>query len=207
MRGKKKSDRAVRLTLAAQRLFHRSGVGAVSLRDVAAAARVPAGGVFYHFPTKARLVLAAAEARRAAATRLLEGLRAAHPDDPEARFAALAAALAETAPVVARYGCPVMRMIADLAGATGEERKARALLQDGLAEVEAFAASCLREAGRSAPAARRGAGLFLQDWQGASALSLARGDPGMLRDAMAAAPGRMPPPRRRGAPRGRRPPA
>lgn len=198
MKGKKKSDRAARLTLAAQRLFHRRGVGAVSLRDVAAAARVPAGGVFYHFPTKAALVLAAADARRAATTRLLEGLRTAEPDNPPARLGALAAALAETAPAVARYGCPVMRMIADLAGATGDERKARASLQDSLAEIEAFVTACLREAGRSAPAARRGASLFLQDWQGAGALSLARGDPAPLREAMALAPGRLLPPRRRG---------
>lgn len=200
MRGKKKSDRAQRLTLAAQRLFHRRGVGAVSLRDVAAAARVPPGGVFYHFATKGALVLAAAEARRAAVERLLNGLLAAHPDAPQARLSALAAALAEAAPATARYGCPIHRMIADLSGTSGEERAAREILQASVGALEAFVAECLRAAGRSAPAARRGAGLFLQDWQGASALALIQGDPMILRETMVLAPERLLAPRRRASP-------
>lgn len=199
MRGKKKSDRAQRLTLAAQRLFHRRGVGAVSLRDVAAAARVPPGGVFYHFPTKGALVLTAAEARRAAVERLLAGLLAAHPDAPQARLSALAAALAETASATARYGCPIHRMIVDLSGAVGDERTARTTLQGAMDALEAFVADCLRDAGRSAPAARRGAALFLQEWQGASALALIQGDPMILRETMGLTPDRLLAPRRRAA--------
>lgn len=195
MRGKKKSDRAEQLVLAAQRLFHRRGAAAVSLRDVAAAARVPPGGVFYHFPTKGALLQAAAERRRSAMQDALDRLEAAHPDDPRARIDALCAMLAEPAAATARHGCPHARLIADLSAARGGgEADARAIAAAALAAVEAFVARAVGQATGSADTARRAGERFVILWQGAGAVSLARGDPDALRRALAEAADLLPRP-------------
>lgn len=193
--GKKKSERADRLTHAAQRLFHRHGVHGVSLRDVAAAAKVPPGGVFYHFPTKARLVRAAAETRRADVAALLARLEE-RIADPDARLDALAAALAETAGPNARHGCPILRMTADLAGAHGEEAVAREAMRETMAMLQAFVARTLKARGRPARAAAEGGRRFLVLWQGAIALAVVEGDRAVLTAELAALPERLRAPRR-----------
>jgi len=176
---KKKSDRAHRLAVAAQRLFHRRGLGAVSLRDVADAARVPSGGVFYHFPTKADLVIAAAVLRRDAIVDLLQGLDAQHRD-PAIRLRALCEALGHAAPATARYGCAIQTMLGEVSGARGEEANAREILVDALQAMAVFVRQALREAGQPTRAAARGADDFMIRWQGAGALALSRRDKAVL---------------------------
>lgn len=185
--GKKKSDRSDRLTRAAQRLFHRRGVHAVSLRDVAAAARVPAGGVFYHFPSKAALVRAAAETRRAEVEVLLARLEE-RVTDPAERLEALCAALAEGASVTARHGCPMLRMVTELEGARGEEAEARAAMRAALADIRWFVARTLRATGRSPRTAERESARFLALWQGGIALALAGGGRAVLAEELARLP-------------------
>ncbi|MBP5858054.1 TetR/AcrR family transcriptional regulator [Marivibrio halodurans] len=187
---KKKSDRSDRLTRAAQRLFHRRGVHAVSLRDVAAAARVPPGGVFYHFPSKAALVRAAAETRRAEVEALLTRLEE-RLADPAERVEALCAALGEGASVTARHGCPMLRMVTELDGARGDEAEARAAMRAALADIRWFVARALRAAGRAPRIAERESARFLALWQGGIALALAGGGRAVLEEELARLPGRV----------------
>ena len=106
-------DRRERLARAAADLFHERGYDAVSLRDIAARAGVPAGAVFYHFPTKAALATVAADAQLNRAEEILA--RAAEGRSPEERLTIIATGLAAGAPLAARHGCPIQRLARDLA--------------------------------------------------------------------------------------------
>lgn len=172
---------------AASRLFHRHGYAAVSLRDVASAADVPPGGIYYHYRSKGALACAVAEARHAASLSMLE--RVAETErTPAAQLRALAEALAATASVSARYGCASARLIADLSGGNAAERRARATVVESQRAVERFVADTLRRAGRPERVAHRGARRFMVIWQGASALAQAEQDPAILTKALTRAP-------------------
>jgi TetR/AcrR family transcriptional regulator, transcriptional repressor for nem operon len=94
-----------RLTDAACRVFYANGVERTTLADVAAAAGVPLGNVYYYFKTKHDLIGAVVEAHLSEAREMLAGVEAAH-DDPRDRLKALFAALTEQSELIARYGCP-----------------------------------------------------------------------------------------------------
>src|SRR3712207_3002950 len=98
------SDKSDRLKRAAMTLFHERGYASVSLRDVAASADVPAGAVFYHFPTKAALGAAVADARTASVVAMLDAMTR-EEGSPAGRLARLADGLASVAPLTAEHGC------------------------------------------------------------------------------------------------------
>ena len=93
-----------RLASAAAEVFHRQGVERTTLSDIAQAADVPLGNVYYYFKTKDQLVEAALGAHRdrlAEITGRLDQL-----PDPAARLKALIAGWVDQRDVAARYGCP-----------------------------------------------------------------------------------------------------
>jgi TetR/AcrR family transcriptional regulator, transcriptional repressor for nem operon len=94
-----------RLIDAACQVFYTSGVERTTLADVAAAAGIPLGNVYYYFKTKNDLIRAVVEAHLSEARAMLAGVEAAH-DGPRGRLKALFAALAEQGELIARYGCP-----------------------------------------------------------------------------------------------------
>jgi AcrR family transcriptional regulator len=101
-----------RLASAAAEVFHRQGVERTTLSDIAQAADVPLGNVYYYFKTKDQLVEAALGAHR---ERLAE--LTGHLDqlpDPAARLKALIAGWVEQREVAARYGCPFGTLAAEL---------------------------------------------------------------------------------------------
>jgi AcrR family transcriptional regulator len=77
-----RSDIRARLVSAARKRFLRDGVDGASLRDIAAAARTNIGMVYYYFPEKDALFLAAVEDAYAG---LLEGVREALAGDAPVR--------------------------------------------------------------------------------------------------------------------------
>ncbi|WP_432196551.1 TetR/AcrR family transcriptional regulator [Streptomyces sp. bgisy027] len=94
-----------RLVAGASDLVHRQGVLGVTLAQVAEAASVPPGNVYYYFKTKDDLLRAVVEARVGEVRAMLHSLDA-HAD-PRARLKALAGQWHEMRDLVARHGCPL----------------------------------------------------------------------------------------------------
>lgn len=109
--------RRKRLEAAAADLFHKAGVAATSLADVAEAAKVPLGGVYYHFRTKDDLAAAVVERQRAH----LRALVARHDDiaDPLKRLEAFVDVWTNDREIDARYGCPIGSICFEIARARG----------------------------------------------------------------------------------------
>ncbi|HLW03019.1 MAG TPA: TetR family transcriptional regulator [Ktedonobacterales bacterium] len=93
-----------RLIEAAKTLFAQHGVARTTLADIAQAAEVPLGNVYYHFRTKESLVEAVIQAHR----HDIQTLQAQcdRLPDPRQRLLALLAAEREAEPMFVRFGCP-----------------------------------------------------------------------------------------------------
>lgn len=119
------------LVRAASTLFHRQGYEHTSLADIAEAAGVPLGNVYYYFKTreillKAVLDMRLAEARAARAR--LESL-----PDPRERLLAFVSGFENSIEESTAYGCPAGGLCQEInkqGGAAADE--AANLLRDGL---------------------------------------------------------------------------
>lgn len=114
---KSAATRRERLEAAAADLFHKAGVAATSLADVASAANVPLGGVYYHFRTKDDLAAAVVERQRTH----LRALVARHDAiaDPLKRLEAFVDVWTDDREIDARYGCPISSICFEIARARG----------------------------------------------------------------------------------------
>lgn len=101
-----------RLVAGAGDLLHRAGVSATTLAQVAEAAGVPLGNVYYYFKTKDDLVRAVIDARADQVRAMLDTLRARR--SPAARLKALAHQWVDMRELVARFGCPFGTLAAEL---------------------------------------------------------------------------------------------
>jgi AcrR family transcriptional regulator len=101
-----------RLVAAAGDLLHHQGVQATTLAQVADAAGVPPGNVYYYFKTKDDLIRAVIESRTEQVRALLDAFQARR--SPAARLKALAHQWVEMRDLVARYGCPFGTLAAEL---------------------------------------------------------------------------------------------
>ena len=100
----KRGDKRERLVASARDLLHRQGVQATTLADVAAAAEVPLGNVYYYFKTKDELVQAAIDAQAQDIETALASFD--RHRSPKARLKAFVKLLTAQREVAARYGCP-----------------------------------------------------------------------------------------------------
>ena len=164
-----------RLVAAACDLVYRQGVQHTTIADIAEAADVPLGNVYYYFKTKDDLVAAVVDThveQIEAGLRLLEQRHRS----PKARLKALVGSVAEQRDAIARYGCPYGTLSAELAkrgDETGNElaaRLMRALL--GWAEQQ-FRAMGRRDAGHLAVE-------FVIAYQGSAVVSNALGIPDLM---------------------------
>ena len=103
-----------RLIEAAAATIYTAGVEKTTLADIAAAAGIPLGNVYYYFKTKDALVQAVVEAHLAEASAMLAAIDDAH-DTPRERLKALFGALAQQSDLIARYGCPHGSLCQELA--------------------------------------------------------------------------------------------
>src|SRR3954452_4978967 len=99
-----RNDKRERLISAAAELLHTQGVQRTTLADIARAADVPLGNVYYYFKTKDQLVEATGEAHRHRLT-VLTGRLETLPD-PATRLKALIVGWVEERETAARFGCP-----------------------------------------------------------------------------------------------------
>jgi len=94
-----------RLVAAACQAVYQQGIEKTTLADIAAAAGIPVGNVYYYFKTKNDIIQAVVEAHLREADALLAAIESDH-DSPRDRLKALFAALAGQVDLIARYGCP-----------------------------------------------------------------------------------------------------
>lgn len=101
-----------RLMAAAAQVVHRQGVERTTIADIARAADVPTGNVYYYFKTKDDLVAAAL----AEHSRQLEVITAEleRLPDPRERLRTLVRGWVEQRDLAARYGCPTGTLAAEL---------------------------------------------------------------------------------------------
>ena len=109
-----------RLVESARELVHEQGVQRTTLAEVAERAEVPAGNVYYYFKTKDELVGAVVESYLREARDLLAGLE--RHRSPQARLKGLVRSWEEIGDSVARHGCPIGSLCAELGRASCRER-------------------------------------------------------------------------------------
>jgi len=168
------SDKRDRLVGAATRLFHEQGFHRTALADIAGAAGVPLGNVYYYFKTKDDLGAAVAARHR-------EGYRACfarweREREPLARVERMIDALVEKRATIAKHGCQTGSLCQELDKDGGLlARHADANLR---AQIDWVAAQ-LRAAGR-ADDAEALAEALVAGLQGACVLAQALSDPETL---------------------------
>ncbi len=106
------ADKRDRLITGARDVIHRQGVEKTTIADIAEAADVPVGNVYYYFKTKDELIDATVESRTQDVRTLLESLE--HHRTPQARLKALVRALSSRSDVAAEHGCPMGSLCSEL---------------------------------------------------------------------------------------------
>src|SRR5919197_2761642 len=163
-----------RLVTSAADLLHRQGVQATTLAQIAQAADVPPGNVYYYFKTRDELVHAVIEAQAQRVRELLDRLDSR--PTPVGRLKGLAESWTRNRPVIVEHGCPLGGLSYELNKNDGElgadaARPLRTILE--------WAEGQFRELGQRNP--RAVAVTFLSGIQGASLLANAFRDEQLLK--------------------------
>ena len=98
---------------AAMQLLHQNGIERTTLADIAHAAHVPPGNVYYYFKTKDDIIGAVIQAHTHDINATLAAIDAQHRT-PKARLKALIHELAGQSQTVARHGCPLGSLCTEL---------------------------------------------------------------------------------------------
>ncbi len=106
------ADKRRRLTAAAAQVLHEQGVERTTLADIARAANVPVGNVYYYFKTKDELVRAALSEHSTHLDELTGSLD--QLPGPRDRLKALIEAWVSQRDIAARYGCPTGTLAVEL---------------------------------------------------------------------------------------------
>ena len=107
-----------RLVASAQDLLHREGAAGPTLAEIAHAADVPPGNVYYYFKTRDELVQAVVDAHANAVDDLIAQLDAR--PTPQARLKGLAESWTRNSALVVEHGCPLGGLAHDLGRCDGE---------------------------------------------------------------------------------------
>jgi AcrR family transcriptional regulator len=104
-----KRERLIRGT---RQVLHEQGVEKTTIADIAQAAHVPPGNVYYYFKTKDELVQAAIDAHAQDIQTMLASFD--RHRSPKARLKSLVRALTDQRELAARYGCPQGTLCSEL---------------------------------------------------------------------------------------------
>ena len=102
-----------RLVAAAMQLVYEQGIERTTLADIAKAADVPAGNVYYYFKTKDEVIAAVIDAHAQQVRATLAAIEAAHRS-PRSRLKALVQEFTAQGEMVAEYGCPLGSLCSEL---------------------------------------------------------------------------------------------
>jgi AcrR family transcriptional regulator len=162
-----------RLVAAAREVLYQRGVERSTLADIAAAADVPLGNVYYYFRTKDALVSAVIERYQSTFGELSAQLDQA--DGPASRLKALLQVLTVRSQRLVSYGCPIGSLSTELDKRDDELRTGIGAILAGLidwAEVQ------FRALGRED--ARELAVALVAAYEGIVLLAAALRDPGLI---------------------------
>jgi TetR/AcrR family transcriptional regulator, transcriptional repressor for nem operon len=162
-----------RLIAAARQMFHEQGVEKTTLAEIAAAAGVPAGNVFYYFKTKDALVSAVIGAYGAAQVTLDAML--GEQQTPQARLKALIRTWVDHRESLASHGCPIGSLASELGKRDDNLHGEAAVVLTGLIE---YAAAQFAAMGRDD--ARQLAVTLVATYEGIALLGNALQDPGLI---------------------------
>jgi len=110
-------DKKERLTDAAAGLIHRQGFAHTTLADIAGAAQVALGSVYYYFKTRDDVAKAILNRRQVDISHALEEID--QLPDPRKRLEALVGIWVNDRDIDARYGCPIGSLCYELAKGRG----------------------------------------------------------------------------------------
>jgi TetR/AcrR family transcriptional regulator, transcriptional repressor for nem operon len=102
-----------RLIAAALQLLHEQGVERTTLADIAKAADVPVGNVYYYFKTKDEVIGAVIDAHVQQIKKTLAAIEARHRS-PKGRLKAFVREFTAQSELVARSGCPLGSLCSEL---------------------------------------------------------------------------------------------
>lgn len=102
-----------RLIAAAVQLLHRHGVERTTLADIAKAADVPVGNVYYYFKTKDEVIGAVIDAHVQQIRTTLAAIDARH-QSPKGRLKAFVREFTDQSEIVAQSGCPLGSLCSEL---------------------------------------------------------------------------------------------
>src|ERR1700724_4421650 len=165
-------DKRTRLIETATKLAYGRGFRETSLADIAEAARVPVGNVYYYFKTKEELAEAVVERR-------LEEFRAARADwdrlsSPKERLLAFVESVHRNREQLAHGGCPLGGLCTELHKEGGAlAKKFAALFNEPMRWIE----EQFRAVGHEKDSRELAVHLF-SAFQGMAAVGLATNDPG-----------------------------
>ena len=108
-------------------MLHEQGVEKTTIADIATAADVPVGNVYYYFKTKDEIVNAVLDCHTSDIRAMLASLE--RHRTPQARLKALIRALAEQRELVAAHGCPHGSLCSELDKRDDQARIAAPLVQ------------------------------------------------------------------------------
>jgi TetR/AcrR family transcriptional regulator, transcriptional repressor for nem operon len=112
----------------AREVIHEQGVERTTIADIAQAAEVPVGNVYYYFKTKDQLVEAAIDSHVRDVRMLLDSLE--RHRSPQTRLKALVRELTDQRELAAQYGCPLGSLCSELDKRTdGLDRTCAQLLE------------------------------------------------------------------------------
>jgi TetR/AcrR family transcriptional regulator, transcriptional repressor for nem operon len=171
---KAKTDKRSRLTETAAKLAYRRGFRETSLADIAEAARVPLGNIYYYFKTKEELGEAIVE-RRLAEFRALRG-RLEQVGSPKERLLAFVDGIHNNRKQLARGGCPLGGLCSELHKEGGALAKKSAAL---FTEPMRWLDEQFRAAGHEEDARELSVHLFCA-FQGMAAVAYAANDPDLV---------------------------
>jgi TetR/AcrR family transcriptional repressor of nem operon len=109
---KPRQGKRERLVASAREVIHHQGVEQTTIADIARAADVPVGNVYYYFKTKDELVDAAIRGHASDIRAVLDSL--ARHRTPQARLKALIRELMSQRDLAADYGCPLGSLCSEL---------------------------------------------------------------------------------------------
>jgi TetR/AcrR family transcriptional repressor of nem operon len=102
-----------RLIAAAAQLLHEQGIERTTLADIAKAADVPAGNVYYYFKTKDEVIAAVIDAHAQQIKATLAAIDSRHRS-PRSRLKALVREFTGQSELVAQHGCPLGSLCSEL---------------------------------------------------------------------------------------------